>query len=62
MKNKNKYELIKETIKKLKDLDSDKFYFINAKLECPHCNHEFGIEREYNGVITCPYCGKYVEG
>lgn len=22
---------------------------------------KFGIDRKYIGVITCPYCGKYVE-
>jgi len=58
-KEKKKVELI---IKKLKIMDEEDFYFVGAKLKCPHCNHEFGIEREYIGVITCTYCGKYVEG
>ena len=58
----NKDVSIKKAIVKLKDLDTDGFYFINAKLKCLHCNKEFGIEREYMGIITCPYCGKYVEG
>lgn len=49
-------------IKELKKSDEEDFYFVGAKLKCPHCNHEFGIEREYMGVITCPYCGEYVEG
>jgi len=31
-------------------------------LECPHCEHSFKIENDYMGVITCPYCGEYVEG
>jgi ribosomal protein S27E len=49
-------------IKKLKVLDKEDFYFIGAKLKCPHCKNEFGIDKNYIGVITCPYCGKYVEG
>ena len=53
---------VKIIIKELKRLDEEDFYFVGAKLKCPHCNHGFGIEREYMGVITCPYCGEYVEG
>jgi ribosomal protein L37AE/L43A len=58
----NKNVSIKKVIVKLKDLDTDDFYFIDAKLKCSHCNKEFGIDKEYIGIITCPYCGKYVEG
>ena len=58
-KEKRNVELI---IKELKRMDEEDFYFVGAKLKCSHCNHEFGIEREYMGVITCPYCGEYVEG
>jgi len=58
----NKNVSIKKVIVKLKDLDIDDFYFIDAKLKCSHCNKEFGIDKEYIGIITCPYCGKYVEG
>lgn len=49
-------------IKELKKSDKEDFYFMGAKLKCPYCQEEFGIDREYMGVITCPYCGKYVEG
>ncbi|MBU1423124.1 MAG: hydrogenase maturation nickel metallochaperone HypA [Bacteroidetes bacterium] len=58
----NKSVFIKKAIEKLKDLDIDNFYFIDAKLKCPHCNKEFGIDKEFIGIVTCPYCGKYVEG
>ena len=53
---------IEESILKLRKLDKENFYFVDAKLKCPHCNKEFGIDREYVGIVTCPYCGKYVEG
>ncbi|GEM_PF-6015196 len=49
-------------LRELKRMDKENFYFIGAKLKCPHCDYDFGIEREYMGVITCPYCGEYVEG
>ncbi len=53
---------IGKALTKIKELDAEDFYFVDAKLKCPHCNKEFGIDREYVGIITCPYCGKYVEG
>lgn len=53
---------IKKAIEKLKFLDKEDFYFVDAKLKCQHCNKDFGIDREYIGIVTCPYCGKYVEG
>lgn len=53
---------INKLIAKLKDLDKEDFYFVDAKLKCPHCDKEFGIDKEYIGIVTCPYCGKYVEG
>jgi hypothetical protein len=33
-----------------------------ARTICPNCSLEFGIIQDYIGVITCPYCGEYVEG
>lgn len=30
-------------------------------LVCPHCNDTFGIHDDYEGVVTCPYCGLEVE-
>ena len=53
---------VKLTIKELKKLDKEKFYFVSTKLKCPHWGKYFGIEKEYIRVITCPYCGEYVEG
>lgn len=58
----NKNISIEETLIELKELDIEDFYFVDAKLKCLHCSKEFGIDREYIGIITCPYCGKYVEG
>ena len=49
-------------IKELKRMDKENFYFVSSKLKCPHCGKNFGIDREYMGVVTCPYCGEYVEG
>ena len=36
--------------------------FTGDKIICSHCNLAFWIAKEYVGVITCPYCGEYVEG
>jgi len=33
-----------------------------ARVRCYECDHDFGLELDYMGIITCPYCGKYVEG
>jgi aspartate carbamoyltransferase regulatory subunit len=34
-----------------------------TKLRCPNptCNHEFWVKGDYEGAITCPYCGELVE-
>jgi hypothetical protein len=32
------------------------------KIKCQSCKLFFAIDNEYVGIITCPYCGKYVEG
>ena len=53
---------VKLTIKELKKLDKEKFYFVGTKLKCPYCGKDFGIDKEYTGVITCSHCGEYVEG
>ncbi|MEW6609077.1 MAG: hypothetical protein AB1414_16810, partial [bacterium] len=53
---------IEKALAKIKELDAEHFYFVDARLKCPHCRREFGIDREYIGIVTCPYCGKYVEG
>lgn len=31
-------------------------------VSCNKCNKPFMILRDYSGVVTCPYCGEYVEG
>ena len=31
-------------------------------ITCGKCKLKFGIGKTYLGVITCPYCGCYVEG
>lgn len=33
-----------------------------TQLTCPSCSELFYTNDEYVGVITCPYCGTYVEG
>lgn len=35
---------------------------ILEKLECLKCKRKFGIEIDYMGIITCPYCDEYIEG
>jgi aspartate carbamoyltransferase regulatory subunit len=47
--------------------DEDINNILNAlgitKLKCPNpeCNNEFLVKSNYEGVVTCPYCGKLVE-
>lgn len=31
-------------------------------IKCPHCGRKFGVDKDYIGIITCPYCGNYIEG
>lgn len=31
-------------------------------IKCLICKLKFGIDGDYIGIITCPYCGSYVEG
>lgn len=59
-----KWACLAKALKWCKKLDEEDFYFIDAKLKCLNakCKKEFGIDREYMGVVTCPYCGEYVEG
>lgn len=33
-----------------------------VSIECKECRLTFGVDSEYIGIITCPYCGEYVEG
>lgn len=32
------------------------------KLYCESCKHRFKVKKEFKGIITCPYCGDYVDG
>lgn len=53
----------KNSLKKkdmIKILEKD--YFVGLKTKCENCESFFGIDLEYMGVVTCPYCGEYVEG
>lgn len=31
-------------------------------LECKKCGEKFQVNNDFMGIITCPYCGEYVEG
>jgi len=31
------------------------------ELICENCKRGFKIDRNYEGVVTCPYCGSLVE-
>lgn len=31
-------------------------------IKCQKCKKKFGIDVNHIGIITCPYCGGYVEG
>jgi len=33
-----------------------------VKIACKKCKKNFGVDKNFIGVITCPYCGEYVEG
>lgn len=33
-----------------------------ASVKCKKCRKEFAINKNFIGVITCPYCGNHVEG
>jgi len=32
-----------------------------VELICEECKRGFKIDRNYEGVVTCPYCGSLVE-
>jgi len=32
-----------------------------VELVCEECKRGFKIDRNYEGVVTCPYCGDLVE-
>lgn len=33
-----------------------------ATLYCDMCKLYFRVDKTFEGVITCPYCGVYIEG
>jgi len=35
--------------------------YIGHKLKCIKCKMTFGLDSDYIGVVTCPYCGELVE-
>ncbi len=45
-----------------KQVKSKKENFKTENIECLKCKQKFGVDVDYIGVITCPYCGEYVEG
>ena len=45
---------------KLQNEDFNNFH--GDKLLCNNCKLEFGILKNYIGIINCPYCNEYVEG
>jgi len=49
-------------LEQLRRVDKADYLFLTAKLNCPNCDKRFGIEWDYIGIVTCPYCGEYVEG
>lgn len=48
-----------EESKELSKTAQDKKFSL---LNCSGCNEEFKVDNEFVGVITCPYCGTYIEG
>ena len=48
--------------KDLQNLKAKDYRRAICVVSCPHCKLRFGVERFYMGIITCPYCGDYVEG
>ncbi|HEY4524530.1 MAG TPA: hypothetical protein VJL36_02120 [Candidatus Paceibacterota bacterium] len=33
-----------------------------VKIVCKKCKKNFGVDKNYIGIINCPYCQAYVEG
>jgi|GEM_PF-2250683 len=60
MKNPKKYMSQIGLPKDLETTPSRKIY-IGYKMRCVKCKMRFGLDREYVGVVTCPYCGELVE-
>ena len=52
----------------LKNMESKESQKINekateiVKIVCNECKKNFGMDKEYIGIINCPYCQAYVEG
>lgn len=53
---------VKKKLAKAVGIDRKNYLYIGYTLKCNHCKTYFGIESEYIGVVTCPYCGEYLEG
>lgn len=40
----------------------EKKYRQISEIICHNCEIPFSIDKDYIGIVTCPYCGEYVEG
>ncbi len=60
-KMKNNYEA---KIMKTKKQTKNKKEVEVAIISClnKECKGKFGVDVDYIGIVTCPYCGEYVEG
>lgn len=57
-----KFPKIRKELAKAVGVDRKNYLYIGYTLKCNHCKTHFGIESQYIGVVTCPYCGEYLEG
>ncbi len=53
---------VKEDLCKMLPVTRENHLYIGWRLKCQKCKFNFGVERLFIGVITCPYCGEYIEG
>jgi transcription initiation factor IIE alpha subunit len=57
-----KYPKIRKELARAVGIERKNNLYIGFTLKCKKCKTHFGIESECICVITCPYCGEYVEG
>ncbi|MCX7048290.1 MAG: hypothetical protein NTX50_22745 [Candidatus Sumerlaeota bacterium] len=55
-------EEIQEIIKAIDKCDQNRTYLLGFRILCENCHGEFAVDGDIISVITCPYCGEYVEG
>ncbi len=46
---------------KLEDIANDNLS-IGETITCPECGGQFAIYSQFMGILTCCYCGHYIEG